>query len=60
MRTATAHRVASGTEWVIVHTQVQILARLLQREKPREYGRVAFGGHAAVVIESDVVRNAVR
>ncbi|CAA9464860.1 MAG: hypothetical protein AVDCRST_MAG58-3317 [uncultured Rubrobacteraceae bacterium] len=59
-RTATAHRVAPGTEWILTHAHVEILAWLLQREKPREHGRVAFGGHAAVVIESDVARNAVR
>ena len=59
-RTATAQRVATGTEWVAIHAQVEILARLLQQEKPREYCRVALSGHAAVVIESDVVRNAVR
>ena len=59
-QTATAHRVAAGTEWIIVHAHVQILARLLQREKPREHRRVAFGGHAAVVVESDVARDSIR
>src|SRR5918998_1248669 len=33
-RTATAHRVAAGTEWIIVHAHVRILSRPFQREKP--------------------------
>jgi hypothetical protein len=57
-RTITADRVASGTERILTHAYVEILARLLQREQAREYRRVALGGHAAVV-ESDVVRYAV-
>jgi hypothetical protein len=59
-RTATADRVAAGTERVVIHARVRILARLLQREKPSEDRRIALGGHAAVVVESDVARNAVR
>jgi hypothetical protein len=59
-RTASAHRVAAGTEWIIVHAHVQILSRLLQREKPREHRCVALGGHAAVVVESDVARDSIR
>ena len=59
-RTATAHRVAAGTEWIIVHAHVRILSRPFQREKSCENRRVAFGGHAAIVVGSDVARNAVR
>jgi hypothetical protein len=59
-RTASAHRVAAGTQWIIVHAHVQILSRLLQREKPRGHRRVALGGHAAVVVESDVARDSIR
>lgn len=59
-RTATAQRIAAGTEWVIVHAHVRILARPLQREKPREDHRVALGGHAAEVVESDVARDSSR
>src|SRR5687768_7818945 len=58
-RTATAHRVAARTEWIIVHAHVRILSRPFQREKPCELRRVAFGGHAAVV-ESDVARYSIR
>jgi hypothetical protein len=59
-RTATAQRVTTGTERIIIHAYVQLLARLLQREKPREDRRVTFGGHATVVIESEVTRNGLR
>ncbi len=59
-RTTTAHRVATGTERIFTHAHVEILARFLQREKSCEYCSVAFAGHAAVVVESDVVRYAVR
>jgi hypothetical protein len=59
-RAATADHVALDTEWILTHAHVEILARLLQREKPREYRRVAFGGHAAVIIESDVARDTIR
>ena len=43
-----------------VHAQVRILARLLYGEEASEYSGVAFGGHAAVVVESGVERDAVR
>src|SRR5215208_2295125 len=60
-RTATAHRVTTGTERVIIHAYVQILTRLLQREKLCEDSRVALGGHAAVVIvESETARASIR
>ena len=53
-------RIASRTERVIAHAQVGVLARLLEREEPREHRGVAFGGHAAVVVESDVAGYAAR
>src|SRR5829696_2883926 len=59
-RAATVQGVAVAAEWVLTHAHVEVLARLLQREKSREHCCVAFGGHAAVVVESDVARNAVR
>jgi hypothetical protein len=59
-RPATADGVAAGTERVVIHAYVEVLARLLYGEKAGEYRRLAFGGHAAVVVESDVARNAAR
>ena len=59
-RTALIERVVPRTERVVAHAQVGILARLLEGEKPRKHGSVAFGGHAAVVVESDVAGYAVR
>ena len=53
-RTALIERKVSRNERVIAHAQIGVLARLLEREEPREHGSVAFGGHAAVVVESDV------
>jgi hypothetical protein len=46
--------------WLHTHSQVWVLSRLLQVEKPRKHHRITFGGHAAVVIDSGVERNAVR
>jgi hypothetical protein len=45
---------------ILVHDQVGVLAGLLQREEAGEYRGVAFGGHAAVVVASDVAGHAVR
>src|SRR5215203_2226274 len=59
-RTALIERKVSRNERGIAHAQVGILARLLEGEEPREHGSVAFGGHAAVVVKSDVAGYAVR
>jgi hypothetical protein len=39
---------------------VGVLPGLLQVEEPREHCGVAFGGHAAVVVESNIAGDAVR
>src|SRR5215217_9234605 len=44
----------------LVHGQVRILAGLLHREEAGKNSGVAFGGHAAVVVASDVAGHAVR
>lgn len=59
-RTATVDRIAPGTERVLAHAHVEVLARLLEREKTSEDRRITFGGHAAVIVESDVVRYSAR
>ncbi len=46
--------------WLHAHSQVWVLSRLLQVEKPRKHHRITFGGHAAVVIDSGVEWNAIR
>jgi hypothetical protein len=43
-----------------VHGQVRILPGLLFREEAGENSSVAFGGHAAVVVASDVAGHSVR
>src|SRR5829696_9143363 len=53
-RTALVDRVVPRTKGVIAHAQVGVLVGLLEEEEPREHSSVAFGGHAAVVVESDV------
>src|SRR5215212_9539925 len=59
-QTAATDRVVAGTEWVPVHAQAGVPATPLEREKHRKHRRIAFGGHAAEVVESDVARYAVR
>jgi hypothetical protein len=44
----------------LVHGQVRILPGLLHREQAGKDSGVAFGGHAAVVVASDVAGHAVR
>src|SRR5215217_7735882 len=44
----------------LVHGQVRILAGLLHREEAGKNCGVVFGGHAAVVVASDVAGHAVR
>ena len=45
---------------VRAHAQVRVLAGLLYEEEAGKYSSVAFGGHAAVVVESGVEWDAVR
>jgi hypothetical protein len=44
----------------LVHGQVSILPGHLHREEAGENSGVAFGGHAAIVVASDVAGHAVR
>ncbi len=50
----------TGTFRILAHGQVEILARTLLGKATREYGGVALGGHAAVVVASDVAGDTVR
>lgn len=54
-RPSTMRRVAT-----FVHRQVEVFAGPLPGEEAGEDGRVTFGGHAAVIVASDVARNAAR
>lgn len=53
-------RAAPGTIRDITRAQVGILARFLVREEAREDHSVAFGGHAAIVVDSGVAGSAIR
>ena len=52
--TALVDRKVPRTKGVIADAQVGVLAGLLEEEEPREHSSVAFGGHAAVFVESNV------
>lgn len=56
---ALTNGVVPRSERVIVHAQVGVLSRFLEREEPCENSGVALGGHAAVVVESDVAGYAI-
>lgn len=44
----------------LVQHKVRILAGLLHVEKTSKHNRIPFGGHAAIVVDSGVERDAVR
>ncbi len=44
----------------LAHSQVGILSGLLQIEQSSKHHRIPFDGHAAVVVNSGVERNAIR
>ncbi len=50
----------TGTIRVFAHSQVEVFAGLLTGEGTREDCGIAFGGHAAVVVASNVAGEAVR
>ncbi len=50
----------TGLVLISTHGQVEVFAGFLPGEGAREDCGVAFGGHAAVVIASDVAGQAVR
>ena len=45
---------------IVIHDEVEVLARFPGGEKARENDGVAFGGHAAGVVASEVAGHAVR
>src|SRR5829696_2696169 len=54
-RPSPAQRMAAFcSERVLAHGQVEVLPGLFLREGTREHRGVAFGGHAAVIVVSDV------
>jgi hypothetical protein len=60
-RSAAAQNVALvGSERFFAHAEVRVLSGLLQVEEPREHRGVALGGHAAIVVESNIAGDAVR
>src|SRR5215212_2694159 len=54
-RTAVSH-----PSWIPVHGQVMVLTGFLGGEEAGKNSGVAFGGHAAVVVASDVAGHAVQ
>ncbi|CAN5910268.1 hypothetical protein BH23ACT11_BH23ACT11_27820 [soil metagenome] len=52
-------RISFMAEWLLTQCQIRILSGLLHVEEPRKHNRISFGGHATVVVDSDVERNAV-
>jgi hypothetical protein len=49
-----------GSERFFTHAEVGVLSGPLQVKEPREHRGVAFGAHAAVVVESNIAGDAVR
>ena len=45
---------------MFAHSQVRILTGFLQIKQSREHNRIPLGGHAAVVVDSGVERDAFR